>query len=58
MLIGAKELQAQYLRAYTVLTIREWARDGVIPSVRVGRKLMFDPVDVIAALKTRSAVRP
>ena len=38
MLISTHELKSQYLRAYAVRTIREWARAGVIPSVRVGRR--------------------
>jgi hypothetical protein len=55
MLISTQELKSQHLRAYTIRTIREWARAGIIPSVRVGRKIMFDPADVLATLKTRSA---
>jgi hypothetical protein len=59
MLITTFELRTQLLRAYSIRTIREWARDGVIPSVRIARKLMFDPVEVLAALKRRTvAVQP
>ena len=57
MLISIQELKTQHLRAYAEKTIRTWARDGMIPCVRVGRKLMFDPTDVIAALKAHGEVR-
>ena len=57
MFISTKRLQAEFLTAYSIHAIRLMARDGVIPAIRVGRKFMFDPVDVVKVLKAR-AVRP
>jgi len=51
MLVGIQELKTFHLRAYGLKKIRDWARDGLIPSVRVGRKFMFDPKEVLDALK-------
>ncbi len=32
-------------------TVRQWARQGVLPSVRVGRKVLFDQVELVEFVK-------
>lgn len=51
-LLTANEL-AQRLRLKSEM-VRSWARDGTIPSYRLGHKtIRFDPVEVIEALRVR-----
>ncbi len=39
-------------------TIRLWARDGMIPAIRItGKVIRYDPVEVERALRRRSAAR-
>jgi hypothetical protein len=57
MLVTLEKLRAEYLPGYGVEWIRRAARAGVIPAVRVGRKWLFDPVEVIARLKAHERER-
>lgn len=39
-------------------TIRRWAKDGVIPAIRINRQVVrFDPIAVARALEARSHSR-
>lgn len=40
----------------TVRTIDAWMKRGLIPYLRVGRTIRFDPVDVDATLRSRCRV--
>jgi excisionase family DNA binding protein len=40
-------------------TVRRWARAGMIPAVRISRRVMrFEPDQVVRALRRRASVRP
>lgn len=52
-LLTANEM-AERLRVASE-TVLQWARSGVIPSLRISHKVIrFDPVMVVAALKDRA----
>jgi predicted DNA-binding transcriptional regulator AlpA len=53
-LVSARGLKPRV--GYSVCTICRMARAGEIPSVRRGRSVRFDPVEVIATLKARYGV--
>ncbi|WP_181025347.1 helix-turn-helix domain-containing protein [Mycobacterium kansasii] len=44
--------QAAKFLGVSEATLRNWVRDGLIPGVRVGRKLLrFDPKDLAAVVQ-------
>ena len=55
MLVTLKQLQLDHLPGYGLPTLRAWARRGLFPTVRVGRKVLVDPGEVLAALRLHTA---
>ncbi|OBY30479.1 hypothetical protein ACT18_17700 [Mycolicibacter kumamotonensis] len=44
--------QAAELLGVSEATLRKWVRDGMIPAVRIGKKLLrFDPKDLAAVVR-------
>lgn len=53
MLISLKHLKRDFLPDLSEAFLYQLAREGVIPSIRVGDRWLFDPATVVAALKAK-----
>jgi hypothetical protein len=57
-LVSASEILTEVFPGKTRPSVRTWARwqkAGIIPCVKIGRRVFFDPARVAAALRSREA---
>ena len=55
-LLKTKEIAE--LLGVTRRTVRDWARSGLLPSIKIGRDLLFREGDVLQLLKPRERPQP
>lgn len=53
-LVSIKPLAREYLGGISERTIQNYVKRGLIPSVSIGRRRLFNPEAVIAALEAQS----
>ena len=56
MIFETKKAMAVRYRV-SARTITSWVRDGILPAIKIGNVLRFDPDSCDAALKRKSAVQ-
>jgi hypothetical protein len=57
-LVSAEKLRMYFDPPLSLRTIRTWQAARVIPYIRIGRRIFFDPVRVLDHLRARNMIQP